>query len=71
MAHPPTGMMISRQEVAKQTRLCEKTIQVLTAPQGPIPCVRIGRRVLYRPADIEAFLAQRAAESLNEAKGGA
>ena len=27
-----------------------------TAPRGPIPCVRLGRRVLYRPADLAAFV---------------
>lgn len=58
-----TATTLSRREVAKRLALCEKTVQNLTAPRGPIPCVRIGRRVLYRPTDIEAFLAKRADES--------
>lgn len=28
----------------------------LTHPRGPIPSVRLGRRVFYRPADLERFV---------------
>lgn len=60
-----TATTLSRREVAKLLALCGKTVQNLTAPRGPIPCVRIGRRVLYGPADIEAFLAKSAEASVN------
>jgi len=35
----------------------------LTQPRGPIPCVRLGRRVLYRPRDLEAFIVSAARQS--------
>ena len=35
----------------------------LTSPRGPIPAVRLGRRVLYRPSDLEAFLEMLASQS--------
>lgn len=28
----------------------------LTHPRGPIPCIRLGRRVLYDPDDLRRFL---------------
>ena len=28
----------------------------LTRPRGPIPCVKLGRRVFYRPEDLAAFI---------------
>ncbi|HOM19142.1 MAG TPA: hypothetical protein PLQ00_17565 [Thermoguttaceae bacterium] len=50
----------------------------LTAPRGPVPVVRLGRRVFYRPQDLAAFLeraaqqeAERAAEAAPEAESAA
>lgn len=62
---------LSRREVSKQTGLSERTIQNLTAPNGPLPCVRIGRRVLYRPSDLEAFLQARSTASVEPRTEGA
>lgn len=42
-------------DVAAYTRLSESTIRKRTAA-GTIPVVRIGRRTLYRKADIDAWL---------------
>jgi len=45
----------------------------LTAPRGPIPCIRLGRRVFYDPNDLQAFLQERkqTAETSMEAEGPA
>lgn len=32
----------------------------LTQPRGPLPAVKLGRRVFYRPKDLEAFIEQMA-----------
>jgi len=34
-----------------------RTLWGLTAPRGPIPCVRVGRCVRYLPEDLREFLA--------------
>ncbi len=46
-------------EVAEQTRLCEKSVWNATAPRGDLPCVKLGSRVAYRPADVEAWIESR------------
>ncbi|KAA0215585.1 MAG: DNA-binding protein [Cyanobacteria bacterium CYA] len=38
-----------------------RTLWALTAPRGPIPCVRVGGCVLFRVADLDEWL-RRAAE---------
>ena len=43
----------------------DRTLWGLTAPRGPIPCVRVGNSVRYRLADLEAFAADQAAASLS------
>jgi len=46
----------------------------LTTPRGPIPCIRLGRRVFYAPRDLQRFLEERkqtAAEASMEAEGRA
>lgn len=46
-------------EVAEQTGLCEKSIWNGTAPRGDLPCVKLGARILYRPADVAAWIESR------------
>ena len=41
-----------------------------TAPRGPIPCVRLGRRVVYRVADLTAFAEAQRVEA-DRRQGGA
>ncbi len=62
-------------EAARALGISQRTLWALTAPRGPIPCVRIGSgkrsAVLYRVADLEAWLAARSSASTEPAKGGA
>jgi predicted DNA-binding transcriptional regulator AlpA len=57
-------------EAAKALGISARTLWNLTAPRGPIPCVRIGRgkrkSVLYPVAELQAWLAQQTVQ----AKGG-
>ena len=48
--------LLTAQEASKYLRVCERTVYNLSAPRGPLACVRIGRRVLYSPADLAAFI---------------
>ena len=43
----------------------------LTWPRGPIPCVRLGRRVFYRPGDLERFAEEQKAGACAAASAGA
>ena len=45
--------------VAEWTGLCEKSVWNATAPRGDLPCVKLGSRTLYRPADVEAWIESR------------
>lgn len=51
-------------EAAMAIGISERTLWSLSAPRGPIPCVRIGngkrRSVLYSVAGIQAWLSQQA-----------
>jgi len=42
----------------------------LTAPRGPIPAVRLGKRVLYDPADLQRFIEQAKQKAVHELTEG-
>jgi predicted DNA-binding transcriptional regulator AlpA len=52
-------------EAAKALGISPRTLWGLTAPRGPIPCVRIGhgkrQSVLYPVAELQAWLRRQAA----------
>ena len=50
-------LLLSAREAAKVLSVCERTLFSLTAPRGPIPSVRLGSRVLYPVAALEAWIA--------------
>ena len=56
-----TKLLLSVREAAYQLGVSPRHLFSLTAPRGPIPAIRLGKRVMYRPQDLEAFL-QRAAQ---------
>lgn len=48
-------LLLSVREAAKALSICQKTLWTLTQTGG-IGCVRIGRRVLYDPRDLERWI---------------
>jgi hypothetical protein len=58
------------QEYAEVRRCSLKTLERERAAGTGCPYVLIGRRVYYRPADIEAFLAGRVRRSTSEPSSG-
>jgi predicted DNA-binding transcriptional regulator AlpA len=52
---PPT-LLWKADEAAAAIQVCEKTLWSLTAPRGPIPCVRLGRSIRYSPAAIQRWI---------------
>jgi len=57
-ANPSTlpKLLLNAREAAKALSICPKTLWSMTAPRGDLPSVRIGRRVLYDPADLQRWI---------------
>ena len=49
-------LLLPAREAAAALAVCEKTLWNFTAPRGTIPSVKIGARVLYSPADLQAWI---------------
>lgn len=68
---PVESLALRPREAAKALGISARTLWGLTAPRGPIPCVRIGtgkrRAVLYPTADLQAWLTRQT----ETVKGGA
>lgn len=47
----PSQLLLSNRQAAKILSISPRTLWGLTSPRGPIPCIRIGNRVLY-PCDM-------------------
>lgn len=56
--HVPSGAFLTKREVAELLRLSELTIHRLVE-RGLLACYRLGRRVRFRAADVEAFVLSR------------
>jgi hypothetical protein len=67
---PIESLALRPREAAKALGISARTLWGLTAPRGPIPCLRIGhgkrQTVLYPVADLQAWLSRQA----EGAKGG-
>ncbi len=50
-------LLLSARDAAKALSISERTLWGLTAPRGPIPCVRLGGRVLYSPESLRRWIA--------------
>jgi predicted DNA-binding transcriptional regulator AlpA len=59
----PATLALRPRDAARALGISPRTLWGLTAPRGPIPCVRVGqgkrRAVLYSVAELQAWLAQR------------
>ena len=50
-------ILLTVSEASKALSISQRTLWALTAPRGPLPAVRIGRRaVRYDPADLREFI---------------
>ena len=58
------SLALRPREAAKALGISARTLWGLTAPRGPIPCLRVGhgkrQAVLYPVADLQAWLSQQA-----------
>jgi len=69
-ANTPTPLALRPRDAAKALGISPRTLWGLTAPRGPIPCLRVGQgkrqTVLYPVADLQTWLSRQA----DAAKGG-
>ncbi len=54
-------LLIPIRDAARAVSVSERTLWGLTQPRGPIPCVRLGGRVLYSPAALTRWIEQQEA----------
>jgi len=58
------SLALRRREAAKALGISARTLWGLTAPRGPIPCLRIGhgkrQTVLYPVTELQAWLSRQA-----------
>lgn len=59
-------ILLSTREAAYALGISQRQLFRLSAPNGPLPTVRVGRRVLYRKEDLEAFAKSAARQSTAE-----
>jgi hypothetical protein len=52
-------MLIDARTAARMLSICERTLWVLTHKDKQIPFVRVRRRVLYSPVDLQAWIDSR------------
>jgi excisionase family DNA binding protein len=51
---PVAGRLLTADEAADCLRISTRTLWTLT-DRGELPCIRIGRSVRYRPADLASY----------------
>ena len=53
----PTPLLVDARTAARMLSFSERTLWSLTAPRGPIHCIRVSKRgVRYAVADLERFI---------------
>jgi hypothetical protein len=51
-----TGLL-NKSEAASRYRISVRTLDRFRAPNGPLPCIKIGSRVLFEPIALAEFFA--------------
>ncbi len=62
-------ILLTAREAAQALACGERTLWSLTSPRGPIPVVKLGRLVRYRPSDLAAFVERRLEHSTSTEDG--
>jgi len=51
--------LLTRDEVAAMLGVTVRHLIRMTAPKGPLPCIKIGRRLMFDPLDVAAYIQAR------------
>lgn len=69
---PAEPLALRPREAAKALGISLRTLWGLSAPRGPIPCIRVGngkrKTVLYPVSDLRAWLSRQAAQPREEVR---
>jgi hypothetical protein len=65
-AIPSPSLALRPKHAAKALGIGQRKLWALTAPRGPIPCVRVGTCVLYPTAALHAWLAEQAGKGVSQ-----
>jgi hypothetical protein len=60
---PLKPLLLRPRDAARVLAISERLLWSMTAPRGPIACVRFGRRVLYPVADLDVLIGSLKEES--------
>ncbi len=52
----PEQVLVTVHEAAKRLNISDRKLWSMSAPKGPIPTVRMGRRVLYSIRDLDMVI---------------
>ncbi|MBL9149402.1 MAG: helix-turn-helix domain-containing protein [Phycisphaerae bacterium] len=52
----PERTLLTSREVAGRLGISERTVWSITAPRGPLPTIRIGRRTMYSVSDLDILV---------------
>ncbi|HMN95133.1 MAG TPA: helix-turn-helix domain-containing protein [Phycisphaerales bacterium] len=63
-ASTPARLALRPREAARALGVSERKLWGMTAPRGPIRCAKLGACIVYRVADLDAWLAAAAARSI-------
>lgn len=61
-----TSMALRPKHAAKALGIGQRKLWSLTAPRGPIPCVRVGTCVLYPTDALHAWLVEQAVKGVSQ-----
>mgnify|MGYP001039322938 FL=1 len=61
-------LLLSVAETARALNLLRKKLWQITAPRGSLPAIHVGRRVLYSPRDVEAWIQRQKAQEQQTAQ---
>ena len=57
MAAVDNAGLLNKTEAASRYRVSVRTLDRFRAPNGPLPCIKIGSRVLFEPIALAEFFA--------------
>jgi len=63
-------LLLAVREAAEALGISPRTLWSLTAPRGPLPAVRIRRRVFYRLQDLDNFITNQLVKPLEDRTNG-
>ena len=51
-------LLYTKRQAARVLSICERTLQGMSAPNGPIPCIRLPGRVMYAKQSLLEWIAK-------------